>query len=180
MAGETYSFGPGPMAIWILKLHSDGMIDWQKTYGGEGYDRFYLIQQTVDQESNPDGYILAGSTDSFSQGDGDAWILKLNSDGSIDWQKTYGGSEHDRLRSIQQTFNHQGIPDGYIIAGELGVNDSLWAARLNLDGSIAWQKNYGARSKIHGIGQTFKRSTMAILWRVLQSHLVRATATSSF
>ncbi len=73
--------------IWVLKLNTDGSVAWQKTYGGSGDDEAYSIQQTSDG-----GYIVAGDTDSFGAGTADVWVLKLDSDGTVAWQKTYGGT----------------------------------------------------------------------------------------
>jgi uncharacterized delta-60 repeat protein len=143
MAG---SFGDD---IWVLKLHPDGSIDWQKTYGGAtGAERAHSIQQTTDG-----GYIVAGYTDSFGWNQTrDMWVLKLHPDGSIDWQKTYGGATGaESARSIQQTTD-----GGYIVAGSTesfaaGFND-FWVIKLYPDGephpgaygAIEWAKSYGS------------------------------------
>jgi uncharacterized delta-60 repeat protein len=107
VAGETQSFGAGNKDILVLKLASDGTIEWQKIYGGSLWDEAYSIQQASDG-----GYIVAGETQSFGAGNGDIWILKLASDGTIKWQKTYGGTQSDEASSIQQTGD-----GGYIVAG---------------------------------------------------------------
>jgi len=67
MAGETYSFGAGNSDIWVFKLDVMGDIQWQKTYGGSGYDLARSIQQTSDG-----GYIVAGEASSFA-GDTETW-----------------------------------------------------------------------------------------------------------
>jgi uncharacterized delta-60 repeat protein len=137
VAGETYSFGAGDSDFWVLKLDSSGNIQWQKTYGGTDYDSANSIQQTSDG-----GYIVAGGTDSFGAGWGDFWVLKLDADGNIQWQKTYGGTDGDRARSIQQTKD-----GGYIVAGHTysfgaGYSD-FWVLKLDANGNIQWQKTYG-------------------------------------
>jgi uncharacterized delta-60 repeat protein len=136
-AGYTYSFGAGSSDAWVLKLDSDGSVAWQKTYGGSSTDSIRSIQQTPDG-----GYIAAGWTSSFGACDSNAWVLKLNSDGGIAWQKTYGQRDYNRIYSIQQTAD-----GGYIAAGDmsdLGWSSSdAWVLKLNSDGSIAWQKTYG-------------------------------------
>ena len=135
VAGETYSFGAGNEDIWVLKLNADGTVAWQKTYGGSGENLPWSIQQTSDG-----GYIVAGFT-SFGVGGGDIWVLKLNADGSVAWQKTYGGLSYDVAYSIQQTSD-----GGYIVAGytnSFGTGGDIWVLKLNADGSIAWQKTYG-------------------------------------
>jgi len=114
----------------VLKLFSTGEIEWQRAYGGEGGDYARSIQQTGDG-----GYVLAGYTSSFGMGSFDFWILKLNSSGEIEWQRTYGGSNGDYAQSIQQTRD-----GGYIIAGHtwsFGVNyDDFFILKLYSDGDI--------------------------------------------
>ena len=133
VAGYTDSFGAGYNDVYVLKLNSDGSLAWQKTYGGSNYDEAYSIQQTTDG-----GYIVAGRTNSFGSGGYDAYILKLNSDGSLAWQKTFGGSSYDVAHSIQQTTD-----DGYIVAGYTSVGSDVYILKLNSDGSLAWQKTFG-------------------------------------
>jgi hypothetical protein len=123
--------------IWILKLSSEGDIEWQHTYGGSNSDGAGSIQQTTDG-----GYIVAGGTSSFGAGNGDIWILKLFADGNIEWQKTYGGSDSDSASSVQQTND-----GGYIVAGRTSSfgagNGDIWILKLSPDGDIESQKAYG-------------------------------------
>jgi hypothetical protein len=145
VAGHTGSFGAGLYDFWVLKLDSNGDIEWQKTYGGSSFDQLYSIQQT-----NDEGYIVAGDTMSF--GDliyTDSWILKLSSNGDIEWQKTYGGSRFDQLYSIQQTND-----GGYIVAGDTQsfgdlIDKDPWVLKLSSNGDIDWQYTYGESSFDH-------------------------------
>ena len=137
IAGITRSFGAGSDDFWILKLSSDGEIEWQKTYGGSVNDEAHSIQQTIDG-----GYIVVGETSSFGTEGEDIWVLKLTSDGEIEWQKTYGGSEWGTDPSIQQTND-----GGYIVAGEIefygaGLSD-FWILKISSAGDVEWQKTYG-------------------------------------
>jgi len=141
MAGETESFGAGKGDLWVLKLRLDGTIDWQKTYGGASSDWANFVQQTSDG-----GYIVAGSTYSFGAGKGDLWVLKLRPDGTVEWQKTYGGDYMDIAGIVQQTSD-----GGYIVPGATksfgaGGGD-LWVLKLRPDGTVEWQKTYGGDSK---------------------------------
>jgi len=135
-AGETYSFGAGNADEWVVKLDANGTIQWQRAYGGTGYDIAHSIQQTPDG-----GYIVAGESSSFGN-DTQVWVLKLDANGGITWQNLYGGSGNDVAYSIQQTSD-----GGYIVAGQTtsfgaaGV-DAL-AFKLNADGTIAWWNAYG-------------------------------------
>jgi hypothetical protein len=78
VAGTTFSFGSGEMDIWISKLSSSGEIDWQRTYGAHSAEMAHSIQQTSD-----DGYLAAGSIQSFGAGSFDYLIMKLLPDGQI-------------------------------------------------------------------------------------------------
>ena len=110
---------------------------WSKTYGGSDWDEAYAVQQTRDG-----GYIVAGHTESYGVNNDDLWVLKLNLQGSVIWQKTYGGVTSDIAYSIQQTTD-----DGYIVAGSTtsfgeGAQD-MWILKLDSMGNISWQKAYG-------------------------------------
>src|SRR5580765_1352179 len=89
---------------WIVKLDAIGNIVWQKSFGGNGDDVAFSIQQTTD-----DGYIVAGvspSNDgdvSGNLGDNDYWIVKLDPAGNLAWQKCLGGSASDVATSVEQT-----------------------------------------------------------------------------
>jgi hypothetical protein len=130
-------------------------IEWQKTYGGSEGERAHSIQQTSDG-----GFIVAGYTWSYNgditnnKGWSDVWILKLKNDGSIEWQKTYGGIGEDIAYSIQETSD-----GGYIVAcfiqyqsddiTEIKGNGDLWILKLSIDGKIEWQKTYGGTGGEH-------------------------------
>ncbi|MCJ7582494.1 MAG: hypothetical protein MUP98_18415, partial [Candidatus Aminicenantes bacterium] len=137
VAGYTESYGAGGFDIWILKLASDGTIEWQKTYGGSESEQANSFQHT-----NDGGYIVAGRTDSYGAGQADFWVLKISSEGDIEWNKIYGGSKNEIAYSIQQTFD-----GGYIVAGETesfgAGNKDCWVLKLNILGGIDWQKTYG-------------------------------------
>jgi hypothetical protein len=81
LGGASWSFGLGGEDLWIVKLTSIGVVQWQRTYGGESDDIAYDIRQTTDG-----GYIVAGRTSSFAGSDGSgigALILKIGNDGGI-------------------------------------------------------------------------------------------------
>ncbi len=138
LSGETETFSVGADDVWVLKLDENGDVIWQKTYGGSNFDRGGRIQQTSDG-----GYIVTGWTKSFGAGAEDAWILRLNSNGGILWQKTYGGSDGDYAYYIYQTTD-----GGYIVTGTLG--SIPWFFKLNGDGDVIWQKIYDGINSDHG------------------------------
>ncbi len=134
--GRTKSFGASNYDVWVLKLDEDGIIEWEKRYGGSNYDYATSIQET------DDGYIIAASTQSFGGGNWDFWVLKLNTNGALSWSKTYGGSNADIAETIRETSD-----GGYIVTGRTnsygkGGYDA-WTLKLESDGDITWQKTYG-------------------------------------
>ena len=107
VTGFTSSFGVGGDDAWLLKLTNSGDVAWQKTYGGIYNDFFQTIIQTADE-----GYIAAGKTDSFGvYGNYQFWVVKLDSNGNINWQKMYRESDGG-IASILQTSD-----GGYMMVG---------------------------------------------------------------
>jgi hypothetical protein len=143
----------GSFDLWVVKLDSAGNIEWQKPYGGSGEDMGNSISQTLD-----DGYILSGQSESINgnvtgnHGSLDYWVLKLNYEGKIEWQKSYGGPSIDRAVDIHQT-----IDDGYIVLGQSysmsgdvsgnhGLND-FWVVKLTPAGGLVWQHSIGGSNE---------------------------------
>ena len=145
-AGYTNSFGAGSNDVWLIKLNSSGNVVWEKTYGGTGDDSAFSVRQTQDG-----GFIVVGGTSSFGAGGGDFWLLKLDGNGNVVWEKAYGGTGYDYALSVSQTSDN-----GYIAAGytsSFGVmNYGFWVLKLDENGAIAWQKAYG------GTGYDYARS----------------------
>ncbi len=135
--------------VVVSKLSANGAIQWVKTFGGSSADYGLSINGT-----NDGGFIVAGQTFS-SDGDitsnagfYDSWLLKLDSIGNLQWQKTYGGSGDEKAYSVQQTSD-----GGYIIANETDSNDGdisfnhggfdYWLIKTDASGNIEWEKTYG-------------------------------------
>jgi hypothetical protein len=106
-AGLTYSYGAGNDDAYIIRLDDDGAKIWEKYYGMQGHDRAY------DAVEAPDGgFLVAGTTDSTGAGNYDAYIIKLDADGNLIWQKTFGGVFDDTAHAIAVTNDN-----GFIAAG---------------------------------------------------------------
>lgn len=141
----------GGSDAWIVEIGLTGNISWQKTFGGTAGDYADAIISTSDG-----GFIFSGHTISndgdlsgfTNHGDYDAWIVKINPDKSIAWQKTFGGSAYDDASSIIQTGD-----GGYLVAGSTNSNDvdftgshgnnDAWVLKLNSTGDLVWKKLYG-------------------------------------
>ncbi len=122
---------------------------WKKSFGGTDFESAQKIRATADG-----GYIVAGitfSTDgniTTNKGICDAWLVKLNANGNMVWQRTYGGSNDDGAYDVQQTTD-----GGYIIAGYTKSNDGdvnafrgatdCWIIKTDANGNIQWQRSMG-------------------------------------
>jgi predicted secreted protein len=110
LAGGTESYGDGRQDVWLLKTDSNGNEQWNKTFGRGGFESSMSVQQTEDG-----GYILAGDTTSYGSGSNDFWLLKIDCNGTEQWNQTFGGTDTDFAFSVQQT-----VDGGYILAGYTG------------------------------------------------------------
>ncbi|SMD41568.1 Predicted transcriptional regulators [Aquiflexum balticum DSM 16537] len=94
--------------IEVTKKEKDGKILWQHTFGGSSYDRAGEVISTKDG-----GCLVVGSTSSFGKGNYDALLLKINVDGELIWQETYGGFFNDYGKKISRLSDS----NGYSIEG---------------------------------------------------------------
>ena len=137
-------------------LHGSDNLLWQKLIGGMENDVFHSIAHSTDG-----GYIVAGFTSSTdgdvsgNHGAPDAWVVKLDSNGNILWQKCFGGSGYDGIYSIIQTndsgyaFTGVSTSNDGDVSGNNGTSD-VWAGKINSTGVIQWQKSLGGKSADEG------------------------------
>ena len=136
IVGSSVSFGPGGWDIYLLKLNNNGDTLWTRTFGGSSSDFGWDVQETSDS-----GYVIVGSTGSFSVGEIDVYIIKTNVDGNIEWARAYGGLLTDEGWSVQQT-----LDGGYIVVGKTNsftISDfDAYLLRLNNQGDTLWTRTY--------------------------------------
>ncbi len=140
IAGGTFSLNTDVWNIWLVKTDSNGNKQWDKIFDGEnnnGWDKAYSVQQTTDG-----GYILAGytCTGPRDSGDFDAWLIKTDSNGNKQWDKTFKGDGRDQASSVQQTTD-----GGYIFAGWTGPyrSSDFWLVKTDSKGNKQWDKTFG-------------------------------------
>jgi hypothetical protein len=153
ISGDKTEDSNGGLDLWIVKLNDMGQIAWQNTIGGNGDDYALSIEQTTDG-----GYIVGAGSDSDISGDKtensrgglDYWILKLDSAGDIEWQRTYGGDAADFDARVVQTSDGGYFAGGYSdssVSGDKtdpsnGQRD-FWAIKMDSSGDIVWQNSIG-------------------------------------
>lgn len=151
--GDVKSGNHGGSDFWVVKIDSLGNIQWEKTYGGYNNEELYSAITTSDG-----GFLLGGFTQSNdgdiqsgNHGKADFWVVKIDSVGIIQWEKTYGGSNGENVYSIIST------PDGgYVLGGNTTSNDGdvqyrslinsptdFWVVKIDSVGKIIWEKCYG-------------------------------------
>ena len=152
-SGEKTQNTRGGRDYWVVKMNKTGKIEWDKTIGGNSDDICKAVIQTSDG-----GYALVGESYSNisveksedSRGASDYWIVKLDSAGNIEWDKTIGGSGTEFIDNLIQTDD-----GGYILAGSSDSYASgektensrggldMWVVKLNEFGKKVWDKTIG-------------------------------------
>jgi hypothetical protein len=145
----------GSLDIWVAHLDSSGNIIWQHNFGSSGVDYLGEMVRTADGGFIVSGYVYKNDGDVTGLHTGgsnvydfDIWIFKIDSSGSLIWQKCFGGTGEDAVMSIIAT------PDGnFLIGGGTNSNDGdvsgnhgyfdIWLAKITATGNILWQKSFG-------------------------------------
>ena len=145
LVGGNESQGNGKSDAWIIKLDNKGNKVWDRAFGGSDWDSAYSLIQTTDG-----GYAVTGGTYSDGVGDNGAWIIKLDNEGNILWDKTlYRKNKIHRLYSIIQTTGANYIVSGRISPKEVEpkyyhlTDTDAWIIKLDNEGNILWDKTYG-------------------------------------
>jgi hypothetical protein len=156
ISGDKTEVTIGSDDYWVVKTDALGNIQWQNNIGGNSEDWLRTIDLTSDG-----GYIMGGWSRSNisgdktqnSKGSDDYWIVKIDSLGNIQWDKTIGGSTFDLLMSVEQTSDGGYILGGYSdsnISGDKTENSKggpdYWIVKTDSLGNIQWQNTIGGNS----------------------------------
>ena len=151
IAGGTESYGNGGRDVYLLKTDTNGDTLWTKTFGGSVFDVGTCVQQTTDS-----GYIIIGGTNSFGNGNRDAYLIKTDANGDTLWTKTFGGTAFDLGNSVKQTTD-----GGYIITGRtvsFGAGDKdVYLIKTDSIGAELWYQTFGGSA--FDLGNSVKQTS---------------------
>jgi hypothetical protein len=140
----------GQYDYWVVKLDKGGNLKWQRPLGGADNDLGLCVSSTVDGGAIVGGYTYSndGDVQCSRHGSSDAWVVKLDSTGQIEWENCYGGSQDENVVSIIPTTDN-----GYIFTGITYSNDGdvsgnhgngdFWVVKIDQWGNLIWQKCFG-------------------------------------
>ncbi len=148
LTGNTMSWSPGPYNsydytnVWAMKLNASGNVIWSKAYGG--VDLRANGGSSI-EEITDGNYIISGLTrsygKSYTENLYDLWVLKIDPDGQIIWEKAYGGNKEDGQcrngSSIRQTSDGGFILSSDTASFSSGGTTDAWALKLDTDGNIS-------------------------------------------
>lgn len=149
----------GPMGgnndFWIVRIDSIGDTLWTRCYGGTANDLAFSIVQTCDSGFAITGYTSSTDIDiqSSPNGQEDLWVVKIDKNGNLEWERTYGGLLFELGEEIIQTFDGGYAVTGFARSGDdgfdvhgnksLGISD-YWLLRLDANGDTIWTRTYGS------------------------------------
>lgn len=137
VAGHTKSTGKGDFDTWVMRVDRSGEPVWRRTFGTKGVDRLYAADTTADG-----GLIVAGHTTTLMGKGIDFWVLRLNGDGKLFWQKTYGGRGIERAHAVKALPDGGAVIAGFTTSKGAGDRDG-WVIRVDLKGSVIWDHTFG-------------------------------------
>ncbi len=137
IAGATGSFGEGYSSMYAIRTDDKGDTLWTRTYGGENSDFGYSVEPTYDG-----GFIFGGATSSFGAGYNDAYLVKTDFEGTVMWEKTFGGYKDDKAYSVSTTSD-----GGYILGGTTQSSGAgkldMYIVKTDANGDSSWTRTFG-------------------------------------
>jgi hypothetical protein len=136
VAGYTNSMGNGDYDFLLMKIDASGNMVWNKTYGGTQSDKAYSIAETAGE------CIAVGDTRSKGEGESDAWIIKVDVNGNLMWDKAVGGEGFDTPTCITVS-NYQGyLMGGFTFSFGKGERD-FWLFKVDDSRNMLWSCTVG-------------------------------------
>jgi uncharacterized delta-60 repeat protein len=137
IAGSTHSFGEGNDDAFLVKFDSSGTYQWNRTWGGTLSDSGYGV--ATDSSGN---IYIVGTTQSFSEGLGDAFIVKYDSSGNQLWNRTWGGANWDSAQDVAVDSSGNAYLAGQTMSFSIGSYDTL-LVKYDENGTQLWNRTWG-------------------------------------
>jgi PKD repeat protein len=145
MLGYTNGMGAGGYDFYMVKANGTGVMEWEKTFGGEYDDIGYSLENTTDG-----GYALLGSTQKTSLLNNDMHLIKTNQFGDTVWENSFDALGNEAGNSIKRTEDGGFILFGYTNGSGAG-NFDFYLVKTNNAGTDEWKKTYGESTYDAGI-----------------------------
>ena len=158
IVGNSRSFGAGEWDVYLIKTDSKGDTLWTKTYGDQYNAEAASVQKTSDK-----GYVIVGNTYGFKADYMDVYLIKVDSLGNLQWQKTYDGPENGNESGDFGTAVQQTQDGGYVITGGKGAvftesfKGQTWLLKTNSIGDTLWTKYFGKINEDDSRGNDVKQ-----------------------
>lgn len=139
----------GSYDFWVLKLSSSGNMLWEKSFGGSEIDRARDVALTSDGNFLITGDSRSSNNDlTNNYGVSDIWIIKIDPNGELIWEKSFGGSNFDGVQAISIAENDSFLISGNSRSSDIDLvqnkgNNDAWIFSINFHGIIQWQTNLG-------------------------------------
>ncbi|MDG6257272.1 MAG: SdrD B-like domain-containing protein [Methanomicrobiaceae archaeon] len=138
--GSIEGYESGTTDAWMVKLNASGGEEWGGIFGGEENESAYSVIEDAEG-----GFLCAGATESYGDGEADAWVLKTNSKGAELWNATYGGAGDDRAQKVFQetTQNFSFIGTTTFFSADNRTDTDAWYLRFNETGAMVRETTLG-------------------------------------
>ena len=131
----------GRSDLWAIKTNERGIMEWEKTFGGDANDVGYDVIATSDG-----GYLFVGHSWSFGNQQ-EMYVIKTDTHGNKQWEKTYGGSGWDVANSVIELKGGNFLIAGYSNSPKFSSgNTDVFIVRIDSYGEIIWQKSFGSKA----------------------------------
>jgi hypothetical protein len=135
--GGFISTGYRSTSVMLVRTDPYGDTLWTRYYGGPNTEEGRAVEPTSDG-----GFVIAGHTNSFGAGGDDVYLIKTHADGTVDWTRTFGGTNSDQGKNVKQ------LPDGgFVVVGNTSsfgdMTPNIYVVRTDENGDTLWTGVYG-------------------------------------
>lgn len=135
--------------FWVHKIDANGILQWRKYFGGTNNDRSYAAVEVANGD-----YVLVGTSESTDvdirnpRGGYDIWVIKIDNNGNLIWEQSFGGRETDGANAVIFTSDQKIVVLGNSLSQDQDIssplgNSDFWLLSLDLDGNLITERSYG-------------------------------------